>query len=659
MDPIKINATITLGQKGKSAYQYYTETTTDDPVLTLEQWVAKATNAADSAAQAAASELAAAGSANGANDSANIATTKAGEAATSETNANNSAIAAAGSAGTATTKANEADVSANAATEKAAEADVSAQVANQKSGEAATSENNAVVSAGIATTKANEASESANSAAASAVQAAADALQVGDTVPGALAANVAALQVNAALKADVEGEGYDVVVLAGQSNMVGRGGPIITTYDQLDSRIYQWGNVSNTVTPAVHPLEHIGVVANQIGMGVDFAKEYANNRLEGKRKILLVPVAVGGTAFNTGYWVSGGAGHENAVAQTNAAMGGAGSGNNNRLVAILWHQGENDSAAGWNQTQYTAALTAMVDSFRTRMTGADTTTPFIVGALLESRYNPAADPIQLALADAPNYISYCSFVSSNGLTDKGDNLHFDAASLRAFGGLYYAQLSAAKANLGREVGSLGHWLFGADNATLADVGGGNTLTALNTAPTLSAGFMTLADGQLNGCQSTHGGSLAEFTMIVVVKPNNGNGMICGNLNTGGGSTGSSFYTNGAVIANNTRSGAAPNLVEFDASKWYFIALSINEGATRVDYLRGNYVTSVLDNQSTNIAESVEGFGVGDTTYNSASFTKGHNIAEFMIFTEAKTETQLDEIYDRSVARLALRDVDVL
>ena len=54
--------------------------------------------------------------------------------------------------------------------------------------------------------------------------------------------------------------------------------------------------------------------------------------------------------------------------------------------------------------------------------------------------------ITAALIDTPNRDKHTAYVSSTGLTDGGDNLHFSAASLRTFGQRYYDAIPSANAN---------------------------------------------------------------------------------------------------------------------------------------------------------------------------------------------------------------------
>jgi hypothetical protein len=254
----------------------------------------------------------------------------------------------------------------------------------------------------------------------------------------------ASLTYNQALAADGGGviSGYDVFVLAGQSNMVGRNGPIDTTLDATDSRIQMYGFDAQAVALAADPLDHQDETANTIGMGLTFAKQYiAAGLLAAGRQILLVPVAKGATAFGTGFWRAGGGGDAPAIARTKAAMT-QGSGTNT-LKGILWHQGEGDQAV--SQAQYEADLDTLIARWRSGMTGATATTPFIVGGLMPSGGQTGAG-VSAALSATTTRTTRTGYAASISLTSGGDNIHFDAPSIRTLAGRYFTAYQSAQSN---------------------------------------------------------------------------------------------------------------------------------------------------------------------------------------------------------------------
>lgn len=234
--------------------------------------------------------------------------------------------------------------------------------------------------------------------------------------------------------------GYDVFVLAGQSNMIGRYGPIDGVLDATDADIMQWGYNAQVAALASDPLDHDGETANTIGMGLSFAKAYkAAGLLGAGRKILLVPVAKGGTAI--AYWGSGQAGNTAVISSVNAAMA-AGTGTN-YLKGILWHQGESDG--GRSTASYSADLDSLISRWRSSFTGGSASTPFIAGELLQGGSQTDAN-IVTALTQTPDRNAYAAFASATGLSSGGDNLHFSASSQRTFGARYFTGYQAALTN---------------------------------------------------------------------------------------------------------------------------------------------------------------------------------------------------------------------
>ncbi|KQM86881.1 hypothetical protein ASE70_17380 [Sphingomonas sp. Leaf22] len=234
--------------------------------------------------------------------------------------------------------------------------------------------------------------------------------------------------------------GYDVILLAGQSNMVSRSGPISATLDATDDRILQYGFDSQTITLASDPLDSQDEGADTVSMGLSLAKAYiADGKLAPNRKVLLVPVAKGDTGFTGGFWVAGGEGDVAAIARANAAMDQPGS---NKLVMIAWHQGERDRFS--NRLAYSSNIDELITRWRSSITGA-AGVPFILGGLVAGGAQTAGD-ISVALEDTPNRVALTAFATSAGLSAGSDNTHFIASSLRTFGGRYYAAQASALAN---------------------------------------------------------------------------------------------------------------------------------------------------------------------------------------------------------------------
>ena len=262
------------------------------------------------------------------------------------------------------------------------------------------------------------------------------------TLPAWAQTAAPAAPVSADCRAKRERPGYDVVLLAGQSNMVGFGLGFDAAIDaQPDPRIEQLALDSKRIVAAVEPLQHPGSV-NRVGLGMSFARAYLQT-LPSPRKLLLVPSAVGDTGFLERRWNPGDDLFESAVKRMNAALAqDAG----NCVAALLWHQGEADAEQNATSVQYAAHLDRMIQGFRSRIANA-AQAPFVLGQFVPD-WTPGPKVSQravgAAISETPNRVALTAVVSSAGLSSNiraGDRIHFDAAGQRELGRRYFDALS--------------------------------------------------------------------------------------------------------------------------------------------------------------------------------------------------------------------------
>ncbi|MCV8361299.1 DUF1737 domain-containing protein [Escherichia coli] len=204
--------------------------------------------------------------------------------------------------------------------------------------------------------------------------------------------------------ATTEPEYYYVIPLAGQSNGMayGEGLPLPQTYDRPDSRIKQLARRStvtpggdtcayNDVIPADHCLHdvqdmsalnhpHADLSKGQygtVGQGLHIAKKLLPY-IPQNAGILLVPCCRGGSGLtvgndgtfsetsgasaNSARWRVGKPLYQDFLFRTKAALS---KNPKNRLLAVVWMQGENDLADG--SQQHSGLFTAMVQQFRADM----------------------------------------------------------------------------------------------------------------------------------------------------------------------------------------------------------------------------------------------------------------------------------------------------
>jgi len=228
-------------------------------------------------------------------------------------------------------------------------------------------------------------------------------------------------------------EGYDVFAIPAQSNGIGRYGPIDPVLDATDSDIFMLQRSTGLAVTAQDPLDHIGETANTVGFGLTFAKQYkADGQLTGNRKILLVCCGQGSTGFNASEWNIGGTNYQDVIDQVATAMALDLNGGVNRFKGFLWHQGE--AEGGISEATYRNRMHTIAVMYRSLVTGASSTTPWICGQLVPTS---SAAGVQAAIINVGSTLPYSAGISSTGLTDGGDGLHFDATSQRTFGQRYY------------------------------------------------------------------------------------------------------------------------------------------------------------------------------------------------------------------------------
>lgn len=245
--------------------------------------------------------------------------------------------------------------------------------------------------------------------------------------------------------------GFDVILLAGQSNMQGRGAQMLDR-DEWPG-IYQYPAAnrpeSGQIISAADPLQHPGTIIEDTpaSLAIPFARRYRQEHPD--RNVLLVPAAAGATAFSSTdqmHWdwqvETGTPLAPLAVAQTKAALAAAGTGA--RLAGILWHQGEGDLNIA---DQYADKLDGLMNYFRTELDAPDV--PIVVGQMsLDRSASSPRDTVDAAHQQTPARLTRSAFVPSpRGLHNPGDEVHFSTRALDIIGRDYYDGLMRAAYNV--------------------------------------------------------------------------------------------------------------------------------------------------------------------------------------------------------------------
>lgn len=225
---------------------------------------------------------------------------------------------------------------------------------------------------------------------------------------------------------------FHLFLLIGQSNMAGRGE--VEAQDQIpDKRILMF-DMNNKWVPAVDPLHFDKPGIAGVGLGRTFARDYIAHYPG--ITVGLIPCAVGGSAIAA--WEPGGYHsqtkthpYDDAMARAKLAL------ESGTLRGILWHQGESDSKPDLADV-YEARLHALIARLRAELSAPDA--PFIAGQMgrfSERTWSDAKTKVDVAQQNLPQKVARTAFVRSDGLSHKGDKVHFSSAAYRELGHRYY------------------------------------------------------------------------------------------------------------------------------------------------------------------------------------------------------------------------------
>ena len=220
-------------------------------------------------------------------------------------------------------------------------------------------------------------------------------------------------------------------LLAGQSNMAGRGVPVEIDRTPVP-RVFalqqdmSWG-------PATEPLHWDK--PDIVGVGPGFAYGRAMAEAKPDVRIGLIPVAVGGSSIRV--WLPQ-ATHEStnarpwddALSRTFRVLAQEGG----ELKGIIWHQGESDRAD--YTAEYEAALVDLVERLRKELRAPEL--PFVAAQLthFDPEKSEGTDAINAAIASATERLPNTAVVSGEGFKPKEDGVHLTAESERELGKRY-------------------------------------------------------------------------------------------------------------------------------------------------------------------------------------------------------------------------------
>ena len=223
---------------------------------------------------------------------------------------------------------------------------------------------------------------------------------------------------------DVE---YDLYLLLGQSNMVGYAP--LEEKDTAAIRGVWLLNDKGEIIPATSPINRFSTIRfmgqTYYGLGSSFSKRV---RHQTGRYILLVSNARGGSAIAEWQKESTYNFYSESVRRTKQALAHPGV----KLKAILWHQGESDCTRPEFEDYWYSHLSKMVEDFRADFGNPEL--PIVIGQTYAgASYADKMNPVMEKVSD---YISFSSWVSSEGCADLGDAIHFSRDGYDLIGARY-------------------------------------------------------------------------------------------------------------------------------------------------------------------------------------------------------------------------------
>lgn len=239
-----------------------------------------------------------------------------------------------------------------------------------------------------------------------------------------------------AIAQSVPDSNFHLYLLIGQSNMAGRGVPDSLSAPD-DPRILMLDSMNQWVV-AKDPVHFDKPAMAGVGPGLAFAQEMLRGA-DKHIRIGLIPCAWGGSPIKV--WEPGITylgnhyPYDGAIERTKLAM------QHGQLKGILWHQGESDNDSV-RAAIYPDKLLRFVLRLRDDLNNPRL--PFIAGELGYFLKKQFINP-QLHIL-LPIGIPYTRLVSAEGLTDKGDALHFNTESARQLGTRYALALKELTGN---------------------------------------------------------------------------------------------------------------------------------------------------------------------------------------------------------------------
>lgn len=216
-----------------------------------------------------------------------------------------------------------------------------------------------------------------------------------------------------------------VFILAGQSNMAGRG--LVEPQDTVPDQRIMTINAKDQLILAKEPIHFQEPLNAGLDCGFAFAKSMIE-KIPSKINIIVIPAAIGGSSISQ--WL-GDSLYRKVHLLSNFREKTEIGKKYGVVKAVLWHQGEGD-ATPQKIPLYKDRLKMLFKEFRS--SAENSSLPILIGELGPFRYNYEGFlKINAVIRDYSAGDKYSAVIPTGDLKDKGDSLHFNSESQRLMG----------------------------------------------------------------------------------------------------------------------------------------------------------------------------------------------------------------------------------
>tara|TARA_R110000764_G_scaffold25830_4_gene61672 strand:- start:1633 stop:2460 length:828 start_codon:yes stop_codon:yes gene_type:complete len=215
-----------------------------------------------------------------------------------------------------------------------------------------------------------------------------------------------------------------VFILAGQSNMAGRG--LVEPQDTVpNNRVYTLNKQGNIIL-AKEPLHFYEPTMAGLDSGLSFGKALIKH-IPDSISVLLIPTAVGGSSISQ--WLNDSI-HREVKLFSNFKQKAELGMRFGTVKGILWHQGESDAKTK-EAPLYQIKLSELFYQFRKIIGNQETTV--VIGQLGSYSTNPLWSKINDHIKYYVSTDPYSGMINTQDLKDKGDKVHFNSEAQRLMG----------------------------------------------------------------------------------------------------------------------------------------------------------------------------------------------------------------------------------